>query len=194
MATKQQINKFSASWDGVLKQAGMRIFHCGLVISVCFVIVNLAKFFLIQLDHDDSSLELKFPIIDGLDTKVLTRAQKKNMKKKQKKKESKQPDYAFEIEEVIGPMEEMKVSEVDSETTVLPPPSEEPGVKEVGISECSIDEIKKKIRTLKKKLKQIEELEEKVSQGDINPNKEQINKLSKKEAFLEEIQSLTAIL
>lgn len=129
-----------------------------------------------------------FPIVDA-STSVLTRAQKKNMRKKQKKKkELKQKDYAFEIEEVLGPLEELKVSPESISTPLAEKTSD------VLKTDHSVEATKKKLRTLKKKLKQIEELEEKLCLGELNPNKEQLNKIARKEEFVEEIEALTTSL
>ena len=130
-------------------------------------------------------------MVDVSDEKVLTRSQKKNIRKKQKKKDSKQNEYAFEIEEVICPMEEMKISEVESPKESTTTPAEKVAYPD---GQQSTEAIRKKIRTLKKKLKQIEELEEKVQVGDIIPNREQINKLSKKEEVVDEIKALGAVI
>lgn len=150
---------------------------------VCFLKVYLYIVFIVE------DLSLDFPVIDLSESneKSLTRAQKKNMRKRQKKKESKLNDYAFEIEEVIGAIEDVHISEDDSSVNVVLPESG----TEVQ-DELSTDASKKKIRTLKKKLKQIEELEEKLCLGELKPNKEQIIKLSKKEEIVEEIKALSA--
>lgn len=110
------------------------------------------------------------------------------MRKKQKKKELKQNDHAFEIEEVICPMEDLQISS-KSEGCMRAPLAEK--TADVLETDHSVEATKKKIRTLKKKLKQIEELEEKLHLGELNPNKEQLTKISKKEEFLREIQTLT---
>lgn len=145
-----------------------------------------------ETDYADSSMTLEFPVVD-VSEKSLTRAQKKNMKKKRKKKESKHNDYAFEIEEVICPMEEVKISE-ENEKDVASTASASKTTPDVAEKDHPVAVTKKKLRTLRKKLKQIEELEEKLRLGDISPNKEQLNKISKKDEFLEEIQTITATL
>ena len=132
-------------------------------------------------------MNLEFPIVDASE-KSLTRAQKKNMKKKQKKKESKQTDFAFEIEEVICPMEQVKISPENEEGVCSTLATSQAQAKE------PVEATKKKLRTLKKKLKQIEELEGRLESGEITPNKEQLNKISKKKEVLEEIDSITGIL
>lgn len=131
---------------------------------------------------------LDFPVIDISDSndKPLTRAQKKNLRKKQKKKDIKQKDYAFVIEEVICSVEEVTISKEEVSTfTALPDKSFV--VQETG----SMESTTKRIRTLKKKLKQIDELEKKIDLGEINPNREQIDKISKKKDVIEEIELLS---
>lgn len=144
---------------------------------------------------DSSSPKMEFPIIDvsSDSEKPLTRAQKKNIRKKQKKKDTK---YAFEIEEIITNMEDVAIETKSdfipvSEVTIETKSNSVP-VSEAQESDRSID-INKKIRTLRKKLKQIEELEEKLDGGEFKPNKEQIAKISKKKDFLEEIEALSAL-
>ena len=53
------------------------------------------------------------------------------------------------------------------------------------------DQKNKQIRKLKKTLREIEQLEEKMQSGQLpNPEKEQLEKLKRKEAILQEIQEL----
>lgn len=52
-------------------------------------------------------------------------------------------------------------------------------------------EITKKIRTLRKKLKQIEDLEKRIQSGELkNPEKEQLEKIGKKKAIVDEMEDL----
>lgn len=133
-------------------------------------------------------VEYTEPDVSGSE-KPLTRAQKKNMRKKQKKKEAKN-EYAFEIEEVTTAMEGTQISEVETTTTTTEPEQS----SEVQETDPSSTDVRRKVRTIRKKLKQIEELEKKLDMGEINPNKEQIAKLSKKEEYLQEIEALSATL
>ncbi len=134
--------------------------------------------------------KLDFPSLDVADSsgKTLTKAQKKNLRKKQKKKETKSSEYAFEIEEITTGLEEVKFSKEGSGTCVHPT-TEEVTLPEV-ITEHAA---KKKLRTLKKKLKQIEELEERLTMGEVKANKEQMLKISKKSEIIQEIQALSAV-
>lgn len=99
------------------------------------------------------------------------------MRKKQKKKAGKTNELAFEIEEVICGIDDISVSKGDSIST----PQEIIDDPEI---------VKKRLRTLKKKLKQIEELEEGIDNGDIKPDKEQLKKLSRKKELEKEIEEL----
>ena len=109
---------------------------------------------------------------------------------------------AFEIEEVIGGVEkielpheseisedrdlphESEISEDKDPHVLLPDPSS-------SVHENETEMTRKRLRTLKKKLKQIDELEEKIASGEIKPDKEQLKKISKKENFLEEVKVLS---
>ena len=133
--------------------------------------------------------------------KVLTRAQKKNARKKQKKKDKKTTEFAFEIEEVTGSLEQMSLSSErqEQEASVKTKETKQP-VKEVANSKpMSTAEVKgtgdgevlKRIRAVRKKLKQIEDLESRIASGDIQkPDQDQLSKIAKKEGFLEELSNL----
>ena len=55
------------------------------------------------------------------------------------------------------------------------------------------DQKNKQIRKLKKTLREIEQLEEKINSGELkNPEKEQMDKIKRKEAILKEIEELSA--
>ena len=148
----------------------------------------------------------------------MTRAQKKNAKKKQKKKEKKGSEVAFEIEEVIEGLEEVSFTaglkstpqttpDQTPSTSASAPDKEqcslrlsgsaaEQSVTETGrnsspTTEQQSKELLKRVRAIRKKLKQIEELESRIASGDITkPDQDQLNKLAKKEEFLEELREL----
>ena len=113
--------------------------------------------------------------------KSLTRSQKKNIRKKQKKKEAK-PDLLFEVEEVIGGLSTLEVSHTDVEVAVKN--------DSTPIETAESETVKRKLRALKKKIKQIEDLEVKLLSGEIL-EKEQLDKISKKEFYVEELSKLT---
>ena len=148
------------------------------------------------IHHELESFPLSDPMVGDRNEKSLTRAQKKNMKKKQKKKESK-IDHIFEVEEVIGGFSEIKIEGNDDLHV-----STHPGMKIE--DDCMATKevenltqqlktpnevLQKRIRTLKKKIKQIEELETRLDSGEIL-EKEQLEKISKKDYFMEELSTI----
>ena len=116
--------------------------------------------------------------------KHLSKSQKKNLRKKQKKKESKH-EYVFEVEEVIEGITDITVKENDAVITSI----KEDVVS--SLSDISPELLQKKIRALRKKIKQIDDLEARLDNGDIL-EKEQLEKISKKDNFLEELSKLTS--
>lgn len=145
--------------------------------------------------HETYETELK-------EEKLLTRAQKKNARKKQKRKE-KTTEPAFEIEEVTESLEQVSIAAetATSGTDVGKISDEKPSTRESNsISTPSVTETEpsvdrdglKRIRALRKKLKQIEELESRIASGDIKkPDQDQLNKIAKKEDLVEELSQLT---
>lgn len=132
-------------------------------------------------------MKLDFEVTDTGD-RPLTRAQKKNMRKKQKKKESKSSELAFEIEEVICGMEGASID--DSDVKELENDATGNSMEKCD-TEISAEMTQKKLRTLKKKLKQIKELEAKISTGDLKPDKEQLKKILRKGEIQAEIEMLS---
>ena len=147
-------------------------------------------------------------------SKQMSKSQKKKAQKKQKKKEEqKEREVAFEIEEVTE--EVMKVSLADEESDKPtkgdtkqpvtsrkkkasslqgnPPSSTGQEISGGTASPDSDRETLKQVRALRKKLKQIAELERKVASGEIaNPEPEQLTKLARKEELTRQLEELTA--
>lgn len=147
--------------------------------------------------------------------KQLSKSQKKKALRKQKKKEEqKEPEVAFEIEEITEQV--MKVSLADQggdnppkedtkqQTTTRKkkassrqrnPYPASTDQEEVSTETASPDLDKvtlKQVRALRKKLKQITELERKLASGEItNPEPEQLTKLARKEELMRELEELT---
>ena len=137
--------------------------------------------------HDD------FGVVLSSEDKPMSRAQKKNARKKQKRKEKKATELAFEIEEVTDDLEHVSISEPattkngsDSTKAI----STKSGEGTAIASKTDVD-VTKRVRTLRKKLKQIEELEARIASGDIQkPDQDQLSKIAKKQEFLDEISEL----
>lgn len=127
--------------------------------------------------------------------KPLSRAQKKNARKKQKKRE-KASELLFEVEEIISAVEQASLQDPSSSvelplhaTTISPIAAKSGTSSETTSSGDSL----KKIRALRKKLKQIEDLESRIASGEIvKPDKDQLSKIAKKEEFLKELEDLAA--
>ena len=131
--------------------------------------------------HDDEPNEVK----------SLSRAQKKNARKKQKKRE-KASELLFEVEEITSAIEQASLQNPPSSSEPPPHVTTTSSKSEVSSETTSGDSLKK-IRTLRKKLKQIEDLESRIASGEIlKPDKDQLNKIAKKEEFLKELEELAA--
>ena len=144
-------------------------------------------FFPVGANYVEPTMKFDFEVTDTGD-RPLTRAQKKNMRKKQKKKESKSSELAFEIEEVICGMEGASID--DSDVKELENDATGNSMEKCD-TEISAEMTQRKLRTLKKKLKQIKELEAKISTGDLKPDKEQLKKILRKGEIQAEIEMLS---
>ena len=156
---------------------------------------------------DESLNQLHFRDSEGLEEKQLTRAQKKYAKKKQKKKEKHVTEVAFEIEEVTDSLEQVAITptkpENDTATTVrgnsTPSKATQSSTSQAKLQSTDLNshevpdkDVTRRIRAVRKKLKQIEDLESRIASGEIQkPDNDQLNKIAKKEEFLEELRELT---
>ena len=136
----------------------------------------------------------------AIEDKPLTRAQKKNARKKQKKKE-KASELLFEVEEITSAVEQASLEEsspVKEPSPRMNPqniPSLTKGTLDVAsdktVAVSSPGDNLKRIRALRKKLKQIEDLENRIASGEITkPDQDQLNKIAKKEEFSKELEEL----
>lgn len=124
------------------------------------------------------------------DVKPLSKSQKKHARRKQKKKETKENEQVYEIEELIEGFEKTSIFNETEDQSV----NDQPHPLIVSPDPSSLDdrEILKRVRALRKKVKQIEDLEQRIESGDISkPDKDQLNKISKKHEIVTELNSLT---
>ncbi|KAK3580574.1 hypothetical protein CHS0354_002667 [Potamilus streckersoni] len=106
---------------------------------------------------------------------------KKNAKRKDKKKQQKEHEDE-KASDVANQLAGTKITPVQSNHTVTDSSQSNEGEKH---------DVLKKLRNLKKKLKQIEALEEKIESGEVKqPEKEQLEKIQKKQSIKEEIEEL----
>lgn len=108
----------------------------------------------------------------------MSKSAKKNAKRKEKKK---QQESQSEVQ-VTKSMAEVNLNSAKSE----------PSVPKTNLSrEEEKKEIEKKIRNLKKKVKQIEGLQQRIESGELKePEKEQLEKISRKKEYEQEIEDL----
>ncbi|XP_041366215.1 partner of Y14 and mago-like [Gigantopelta aegis] len=108
---------------------------------------------------------------------AMSKAAKKNAKRKQKKK---QKDTEC-INHVSESLANSHMDDTQSDSSKVSVPKDE----------TSNTNIAKKIRNLKKKLKQVEDLEKRIQSGELKePEKEQLEKISKKASLEDEIDDL----
>ncbi|KAG1928831.1 partner of Y14 and mago [Pimephales promelas] len=118
----------------------------------------------------------------------LSRTAKRNMKRKEKRKQQIQtrPEGEEEEEEeraVSEEMQAMKITEEEEEEERVKPEPEASDPTERA----------KKIKSLRKKLRQVEELQFKIRSGELSsPTREQLDKLGRSQALRAELQLLGA--
>ncbi|KAF4072442.1 hypothetical protein AMELA_G00263010 [Ameiurus melas] len=120
------------------------------------------------------------------ETVGLSKAAKRNMKRKEKRKQQhaqgQQEANKEEVETVTKELEKVSVAAEEQNSTSA----------STELSAASTDKAKK-IKNLRKKLRQVEELQQKVDSGELpNPSKDQLEKLGRAQAILEELRQLEA--
>ncbi|XP_035500003.2 partner of Y14 and mago [Scophthalmus maximus] len=116
----------------------------------------------------------------------LSKSAKRNMKRKEKRKQQQQPgqDGDADVESVSDAMENVSISDGGESSNKAAAASTVP-------DDSVAAEKSKKIKNLRKKLRQIEELQQKVDSGEINqPTKDQLEKLGRAKALRDEIEQL----
>ncbi|PIK49310.1 putative partner of Y14 and mago [Apostichopus japonicus] len=101
----------------------------------------------------------------------ISKASKKNEKRKQKKKEKRDTEDSTSgnVDDLSSQMQEADIN-----------------------SEGTTSSLQKRLKNVRKKLKQIAELQAKVDSGEVIPAQEQKDKLARKAAFEEELRELEA--
>lgn len=129
----------------------------------------------------------KIPGCGDSDTAGLSKSAKRNMKRKEKRKQQQQQgqDGDADVESVSNAVENVSISESDKSANKTAAPVS---------AASSIDSsaaAAKKIKNVKKKLRQVEELQQKVDSGEIKqPTKDQLEKLGRAKALQEELEQL----
>lgn len=140
-----------------------------------------------QADAAPPKQQQKIPGCVDSETAGLSKAAKRNMKRKEKRKQQQHqgPDGDADVESVSDAVENVSISdggEASDKTAAA---------VSVSSPDESAAEKAKKIKNLKKKLRQIEELQQKVDSGEIKePTKDQLEKLGRADALRAELQQL----
>lgn len=112
------------------------------------------------------------------DSQPMSKSAKKNAKRKEKKKQ-----HQHSTPEGTGS------SEVSISQTLARTKLSEDSIKEAQANDKAA--IEKKIRNLKKKLKQVDDLKTKIDSGEVkNPEKEQLAKIERRQELVDEIEYL----
>ncbi|XP_075758053.1 partner of Y14 and mago isoform X2 [Pelodiscus sinensis] len=125
----------------------------------------------------------------------LSKTTKRNLKRKEKRKQQ-QEKGERETDELIQSLEKTTLSGGSSREGGPPgdgkSATQQPcGGKALGDGDSSASEKTKKMKNLKKKLRQVEELQQRLDSGEIKqPTKEQLEKLARRKALEEELEDL----
>ncbi|XP_012731095.2 partner of Y14 and mago isoform X2 [Fundulus heteroclitus] len=135
----------------------------------------------------------KIPGCGDSETAGLSKSAKRNMKRKEKRKQQhhQEQDGEVDVDLVSSAVEDVSISErgepaskTEGTASVVSPDDSSPAA-------AAGAEKAKKIKNLKKKLRQVEELQQKVDSGEIKqPTKDQLEKLGRADALREELEEL----
>ncbi|XP_016114882.1 partner of Y14 and mago-like [Sinocyclocheilus grahami] len=116
------------------------------------------------------------------DAAGLSKTAKRNMKRKEKRKQQSQTpqEAAEDVKALSKELDRMKVTEEDKRV-----------MAEHEAADPTAAENAKKIKNLRKKLRQVEELQQKVDSGELKtPSREQLDKLGRGQALRDELKLL----
>ncbi|XP_051963828.1 partner of Y14 and mago B-like isoform X1 [Xyrauchen texanus] len=133
------------------------------------------------MNPDDAALarQQQQQVSGGTDSAGLSKTAKRNMKRKEKRKQQNEQEASVEVESLSQDMDGMKIAE---EVRVNPDGTD--------LAAAAVEKAKK-IKNLRKKLRQVEDLQQKVDCGELkSPSKEQLDKLGRGEALRAELQQL----
>lgn len=122
----------------------------------------------------------------------LSKSAKRNMKRKEKRKQQQGQgqDGDGDVDSVTNAVESVSISDRGESTNKMAAVAAST-VESPDDSSAAAAEKAKKIKNLKKKLRQVEELQQKVDSGEIkDPTKDQLEKLGRAQAIQAELQQL----
>ena len=143
-----------------------------------------------QSEEAPPKQQQKIPGCGDSETAGLSKSAKRNMKRKEKRKQQQHPgqDGDADVDSVSDAVENVSLSEGGES-------SNKTATAAVSVSSpddsSAAAEKSKKIKNLKKKLRQVEELQQKVDSGEIQePTKDQLEKLARAHAIQVELEQL----
>lgn len=140
-------------------------------------------------DAAPAKQQQKIPGCGECETANLSKSAKRNMKRKEKRKQQQHPHQDGDVDSLSSAVEDVTISEGGGSADKAAAAVTGSGPDE---SEAAAEKAKK-IKNLKKKLRQIEELQQKVDSGEIKePTKDQLEKLGRAETLQAELQQLEA--
>ncbi|TKS76692.1 Partner of Y14 and mago A [Collichthys lucidus] len=135
----------------------------------------------------------KIPGCGESDAAGLSKSAKRNMKRKEKRKQQQHQgqDGDADVDSVSDAVENVSISESGESSNKTGAALAPVSVSAPSPDDSSAAERAKKIKNLKKKLRQVEELQQKVDSGEIKePTKDQLEKLGRALALENELQQL----
>lgn len=133
----------------------------------------------------------KIPGCADSEAAALSKSAKRNMKRKEKRKQQQGQgqDGDGDVDSVSNAVESVSISDRGESTNKMAAAAS--AVASSDDSSAAAAEKAKKIKNLKKKLRQVEELQQKVDSGEIkDPTKDQLEKLARTQALQAELQQL----
>lgn len=146
-----------------------------------------------QSEEAAQKQQQKIPGCGDSEAAGLSKSAKRNMKRKEKRKQQQHPgqDGDADVDSVSDAVENVSLSEGgESSNKTATATSAAVSVSSPDDSSAAAEK-SKKIKNLKKKLRQVEELQQKVDSGEIQePTKDQLEKLARAHAIQVELEQL----
>lgn len=146
-----------------------------------------------QSEEAAQKQQQKIPGCGDSEAAGLSKSAKRNMKRKEKRKQQQHPgqDGDADVDSVSDAVENVSLSEGgESSNKRATAPAAAVSVSSPDDSSAAAEK-SKKIKNLKKKLRQVEELQQKVDSGEIQePTKDQLEKLARAHAIQVELEQL----
>lgn len=132
----------------------------------------------------------KIPGCADSDGAGLSKSAKRNMKRKEKRKQQQGQDGDVDVDSVSDAVENVSISAGGESANKTAAPASPAAAAPPNDSSAAAEKAKK-IKNLKKKVRQVEELQQKLDSGEIKqPTKDQLEKLGRAKALQDELEQL----